>query len=105
MKKNPMRVGMNTTQTKHIIPTKEQSVPLISTGMEKAIKHTLSSDFIFIAKEDGEVVDIDDKAKIATLKYKSGKLAYIDYDVRLAKNSNGGLTNFIFFNKAHLKSF
>lgn len=81
---------MNTTQTKHVIPTKEQSVPLISTGMEKAIKHSLSSDFIFTAKEDGEVMDIDNDAKIVTIKYKSGKIAYIDFDVRLAKNSNGG---------------
>lgn len=88
------RIGMNTTQSKHIIPTKEQSVPLISTGMERAVKHTVSSDFIFTAKEDGQVLDVNNEAKIATIKYKSGKIAYVDFETRMAKNSNGGLTKF-----------
>jgi len=81
---------MQSVQQKHIVSVKEQSAPLIGSGIEKTVPYIISDEFAFKAKEDGVVQKIDYKNKVAILKYKSGKEDLIDLDVVETNNSNGG---------------
>jgi RNA polymerase Rpb2, domain 6 len=87
---DPPRVGMQTTQQKHIIPTTKQSKPLFGSGVEKTVAYILNDDFVFRAKQDGTVQSIDEENEIAVIKYKDGTMDVIDLSENLAKNSNGG---------------
>lgn len=86
----PPRIGMQTTQQKHIIPTTKQSKPLFGSGVEKTVAYILSDDFVFRAKDDGVVESIDEEHEVVIIKYKNGKKDVIDLSETLAKNSNGG---------------
>lgn len=81
---------MQTQQARHSIPTEKQSRPLYGSGVEKTLPYMLSSDFVSVAEEDGEVVKVDSKTELAVIKYKSGKTDIIDLSSRQSKNSNGG---------------
>jgi hypothetical protein len=81
---------MQTTQQKHIIPTRKQSKPLFGSGVEKTIAHILSDDFVFRAKEDGVVESINEEDEFAVVRYKSGNKDIIDLSEVMSKNSNGG---------------
>jgi hypothetical protein len=50
----------------------------------------ISDEFVFKAKESGIIEKIDEKNKVAILKYKSGKQDLIDLDIVETNNSNGG---------------
>lgn len=83
-------IGMQSTQQKHIIPTKIQSTPLFGTGMDKSISKLISDDFVFNAPKDGILEKIDNANEIAVLKYKDGTKDIIDLSEIVSKNSNGG---------------
>jgi hypothetical protein len=87
---DPPRIGMQTTQSKHIIPTKIQNKPLFGSGIEKTLPYILGSDFVFKAKDDGIVELIDENYELMIIKYKDGSKEAIDLSPVQAKNSNGG---------------
>lgn len=84
------RVAMASKQSTHIVPVKNSSPVLISNGTEQTIQYYLSSDFTVVAKEDGEVVERDDKGGIVVVKYKSGEFRAIDINPKVVKNSASG---------------
>lgn len=87
---DPPRIGMQSTQQKHIIPTKVQSRPLFGTGVDRTIPYIISDDFVFAAKKPGILEKIDKKNEIAILKYDDGTSDIIDLSEIVSKNSNGG---------------
>ena len=87
---DPPRIGMQTTQQKHIVPVKVQTKPLFGSGVERTIAHLLSDDFVFRSKKAGMVEKVDDELQVAILKYDDGTKDYIDLSEKLNKNSNGG---------------
>lgn len=89
------RTAMATKQSKHVIPTAKSSPVLISNGAEESIRFNLSSDFIVNAKDDGEVIEKNDKTNIMVVKYKDGSTQAIDLSKHIVKNGAGGfyLTN------------
>lgn len=89
-KDDSTRTAMATKQSSHIIPVKKSSPVLLSNGVEKAIHYNLSSDFVICAKDDGEVVEIDEDTGLVIVKYKSGECQSIDTKPRVAKNSASG---------------
>lgn len=90
-----VRLAMATKQSKHIVPVKKSSPVLISNGSEQTIQYELSNDFVVVAKEDGKVIEKDDKTGLVVIEYKSGKHEAIDLSPRTVKNGAGGffLTN------------
>ena len=90
-----VRLAMATKQSKHIVPVKKSSPVLISNGSEQTIQYELSNDFVVVAKEDGKVIERDDKNGLIIVEYKSGKHEAIDISPRTVKNGAGGffLTN------------
>ena len=77
-------------QSTHVIPVKNAAPVLISNGLEEVARFQLSSDFVVNAKEDGEVIDYDEKSKIMIVKYKSGKTQAVNLAPKIGKNSGGG---------------
>ena len=68
----------------------KSSPVLISNGAEQVVQYHLSNTFSIIAKEDGEVVEIDDKTKLIIVRYKNGETQAIDMKPRIVKNGAGG---------------
>jgi DNA-directed RNA polymerase beta subunit len=97
--KDILRIGMQSTQSKHIIPTEKQSRPLFGSGIEKTLAYAISDDFAFKAKKSGVVKQIDTEKELMILSYDDGTEDVVDLSAVQAKNSNGGLTY-----KVHNKS-
>lgn len=87
---DPPRISMQSIQQKHIVSIKDQTPPLMGSGIEKTAPYMISDEFAFKAKEDGIIEKIDNINKIAIIKYKSGKQDLIDLGVVETNNSNGG---------------
>lgn len=84
------RLGMTSTQSKHIIPTETNDLPLISSGVEKTIAYQISDTFAIKAKNDGSITKIDNRNKLLFVTYKDGSKDVFDIEPKLNKNSNGG---------------
>lgn len=72
------------------MPVTNSSPVLITNGFDEVARFHLSSDFVFNAEEDGEVIDYDDKSQIMVIKYKSGNVKAIDLSPNIVKNGGGG---------------
>ena len=89
-KDDSTRTAMSTKQAKHVVPVKKSSPVLISNGAEQTIHYHIGKDFTFVAKEDGEVVELDEKLGLVVVKYKSGKTEAFDINSKIVKNGAGG---------------
>ena len=87
---DPTRTGHGVKQSKHVIPVKHSSPVLISNGAEEAIRFSLSTDFVINAKEDGEVIEINEELGLIICKYKNGKHQAINIKPQIEKNGGGG---------------
>lgn len=87
---NAIRSAMATKQSSHMVAVKSPCPVLISTGMEESIHYRTTNDFSVIAKDNGQVVNIDEKLGIMVVKYNSGEHQFIDISNRVAKNGGGG---------------
>ena len=75
---------------KHIIPVKDMSPVLISTGIEKRLPYAISKDFVVRAKDDGVVKEIDTKTNMMILAYKDGSHEAVNLNPVVVKNGGGG---------------
>lgn len=87
---DPVRSTIASKQSGHVVPTEISSPALISNGYDEAIQYHLSSDFVIIAEEDGEVVEVNDKLGFVIVRYKSGKTRAINTNPDIVKNGGGG---------------
>lgn len=85
-----MRTAMSTKQSTHLTPVVNGSPALITNGAEKAIQYHLSKDWCFVAKDDGKVVEFDEKNGLMIVEYKNGESDAISINNRIAKNGAGG---------------
>ena len=85
-----MRTAMSTKQSTHLTPVVNGAPALITNGSDKAIQYHLSKDWCFVAKEDGKVVEFDEKNGLMIVEYKNGESDAISINNRMAKNGAGG---------------
>lgn len=85
-----VRTAMSTKQSSHIIPIVKSSPVLISNGVEQVIPYHLGKDFVMVAEDDGEVVEVNEKTGFTIVKYKNGKHVAIDTNPKVVKNGAGG---------------
>lgn len=71
------RMVLAVTHCKQVTPTDNIEPPLVQTGAEYIIPSLTSSRFIHRAKNDGEVLEVV-KNKYIKVKYKNGKIDYLD---------------------------
>ena len=87
---DPIRTGHSVKQSRATIPIKDASPVLISNGSDELCKYYLSSDFVVMAEDDGEVVEYDEQTKLMIVAYKNGKHRAINLDKNIVKNGGGG---------------
>ena len=75
---------------KHIIPVKDTSPVLISTGTEKQLPYVVSKDWVIRGQDDGVVKDINEKTKMVLLEYKNGAREVVNLNPVVVKNGGGG---------------
>ena len=86
---DPFRTAMTFIQTaKHAVRTKESDPLLVTNGSDEALPYMTSDIFAFKAKQDGKVLELDDKYMI--VEYKDGSKDYINLEETIEKNSDGG---------------
>lgn len=83
-----IRTAIATSQTSHIVPTEGSQPVLISNGMDELVPAYLSEEFSYVAREDGQVLDIADDYMI--IQYKSGKKKAIHTGHTTSFNSGSG---------------
>jgi len=90
LKTTSKRSNFTSIQGSQFVPIKDSKPMRVRTGYEKVISHLCGDPFAAIAKEDGEIVDINDELRIVKVKYKSGKEDFISFDKKFTNNSGHG---------------
>ena len=86
---DPPRTLMTYVQTsKHMVRCLNNDPMLITNGADEAMPYLTSDIFAFKAKQNGTVVEINDKYMI--IEYKDGSHEYVDLSEQIKKNSDGG---------------
>lgn len=93
-----VRVTMSCRQSTHCVSTAKSSPVLISNGSERVMPYHCTKDWVFIAKENGEVKEYDEKLGLMIVEYENGEHDAVDIK-RIAKNGAGG-----FHVSKHMKS-
>lgn len=81
------RLAMSISQSKHVVPVADSGASLVTYDMERVMPY-LSSDFAYIAKQDGKIVSIENNVMI--VQYKDGSYDDVDLAERPANNTDGG---------------
>lgn len=85
-----IRTAMASKQNSHLIPVRDMSPVLLSTGVEKLIPYTCSKDFVVRAKDDGVVKEYNQKTGIMILEYKDKTHEAVNLNPMVVKNGGGG---------------
>lgn len=86
---DPIRTAMTFIQTsKHSVTTYGSDPSLVTNGADEALPYYASDIFAFKAKENGKVIEMNDRFMI--VEYKSGKKDMVQLGTDIEKNSNGG---------------
>ena len=80
---------MTCRQSTHCVATKKASPLLVSNGAERVLQYHVSKDWVFTAKEDGTVMELDEANGLMIVQYKSGEYDAVELH-RIAKNGAGG---------------
>lgn len=82
MNDDPPRMSFVSIQLAHWMPTKESDVLRIRTGFEAVAAHRVTDLYAISAKDDGKVIEQDDKLKLIKVRYKSGEIETFSYDTQ-----------------------
>ena len=83
------RTTMTCRQSTHCVPVAKSSPVLVSNGAERVMQYHCTKDWVFVAKENGEVKEFDEKLGLLIVEYENGEHDAIDIN-RIAKNGAGG---------------
>ena len=83
------RTTMTCRQSTHCVAVAKSSPVLVSNGSERVMQYHCTKDWVFVAQDDGEVKEYDEKLGLMIVEYKNGQHDAIDIN-RIAKNGAGG---------------
>ena len=83
------RTTMTCRQSGHCVAVAKSSPVLVSNGADRILQYHVSKDWTFIAKEAGEVKELDFDLGLMIVQYESGESEAVDLK-RIAKNGAGG---------------
>lgn len=83
-----IRTAIATSQTSHIVSTAGAQPCLVSNGVDEIVPAYLTEEFSYVAREDGEVIDMNDDYMI--LRYKSGKKKAVNISHKQSANTSSG---------------
>lgn len=84
-----IRTAMTCKQSGHCVGTAKSSPVLVSNGSDRVIQYHVSKDWVFTAKEDGVVKELDIENNLMIVQYNNGEADAIELK-RIAKNGAGG---------------
>lgn len=82
------RIVMAANFASHTVPTKEGETSRLRTGYEYMIAHRCGEIYAYPAKENGRVIDVDEKRKVAKIQYLDGTTEIIDYNTQYGQCSD-----------------
>lgn len=82
------RISMASNFISHTVPTKEGEVLRVRTGFETMVAHRCNDIYAYTAKEDGKVLDVNDKLKMVKIQYKSGRIESFSSDTQYGQCSD-----------------
>jgi hypothetical protein len=80
---------MTCRQSTHCVPVAKSSPVLVSNGAERVMQYHCTKDWVFVAKDNGEVKEFDEKLGLLIVEYENGEHDAVDIN-RIAKNGAGG---------------
>ena len=83
-----IRTAIATSQTSHIVSTAAAQPVLISNGVDELVPAYLTEEFSYVAREDGQVLEINEDYMI--IQYKSGKKKAVNIGHKESFNSGSG---------------
>lgn len=83
-----IRTAIATSQTSHIVSTAGAQPCLVSNGVDEIVPAYLTEEFSYVAREDGDVIDMNDDYMI--IRYKSGKKKAINISHKQSANTSSG---------------
>ena len=83
------RTTMTCRQSTHCVAVAKSSPVLVSNGSDRIMQYHCTKDWVFVAQDDGEVKEYDEKLGLLIVEYKNGQHDAIDIN-RIAKNGAGG---------------
>ena len=83
------RTTMTCRQSGHCVAVAKSSPVLVSNGADRVLQYHVSKDWTFVAKEAGEVKELDFDLGLMIVQYESGESEAVDLK-RIAKNGAGG---------------
>ena len=86
---DPQRSAMMKGQTSQMVMTDDASPVLIGNKVESVAAYHMNNEFAFVAKDNGEVIDIQDGIYI--IQYKNGKRETFDTNPVIHKNAADGM--------------
>lgn len=84
------RANFTNIQSSHYVATNGYETSHYRTGYERVIAQYTKLPFAHAAREDGIILDINDKLNIMKIKYKSGKVEAVQFGEDYTKNGGGG---------------
>lgn len=84
-----IRTAMTCKQSGHCVGTAKASPVLVSNGSDRVIQYHVSKDWVFTAKENGVVKELDYENNLMIVQYENGESDAIELK-RIAKNGAGG---------------
>lgn len=84
-----IRTAMTCKQSGHCVGTAKASPVLVSNGSDRVLQYHVSKDWVFTAKEDGVVKELDYENNLMIVQYNNGESDAIELK-RIAKNGAGG---------------
>lgn len=85
---DPKRIGISSSQTKHIIKSEGATIPVISTGMDKASPYMVGNTYVPKAKNDGKIIKVDEKRKLIIIQYDNNVSESIKLGLDIQRNSS-----------------
>ncbi len=74
----------------HYLPISNPSKSRVRTGYEHVIAQRSRMPFAYAAKEDGEVIDVNEELKTVAIQYKTKGGVVLEYGSSVSKNGGGG---------------
>lgn len=84
-----VRTTMTCRQSGHCVATSKSSPVLVSNGSERVLPYHVSKDWVFTAKENGIVREMNKEVGLMIVQYESGECEAVELK-RIAKNGAGG---------------
>lgn len=100
---DPQRSAMMKAQTAQMVMVDDATPVLIGNKVETVVPYHMSGEFCFVAKQDGEIIDVKDGVYV--VKYKDGSYDSFETNPKIHKNASEGMYTEVQFVCDHEKGY